>query len=137
MPRATSGKRGPDATRAARQVGNDSRQMGLEGPVRRGKPGFVQGTQPQSRLGVCENGGGWESGRCSHGSRQTPSLPVPRPANDATREKQIPFRKVKGRPAKSLSFYPAHFFPDEYPPPRAWELVIQLDFVPGSDIGGT
>jgi hypothetical protein len=23
---------------------------------------------------------------------QTPSLPVPRPANDATREKQIPFR---------------------------------------------
>ena len=24
---------------------------------------------------------------------QTPSLPVPRPANDATREKQIPFRK--------------------------------------------
>ncbi len=24
--------------------------------------------------------------------KQTPSLPVPRPANDATREKQIPFR---------------------------------------------
>ncbi len=25
-------------------------------------------------------------------AQQTPSLPVPRPANDATREKQIPFR---------------------------------------------
>jgi hypothetical protein len=29
---------------------------------------------------------------CSVG--QTPSLPVPRPANDATREKQIPSRKI-------------------------------------------
>ncbi len=27
-------------------------------------------------------------------SPQTPSLPVPDPANDATREKQIPFRKA-------------------------------------------
>ena len=25
---------------------------------------------------------------------QTPSLPVPRPANDATREKQIPFTPI-------------------------------------------
>ena len=29
----------------------------------------------------------------AHGESQTPSLPVPDPANDATREKQIPFSK--------------------------------------------
>jgi hypothetical protein len=34
----------------------------------------------QDRCPVC----GW--------SGQTPALPVPRPANNATREKQIPFR---------------------------------------------
>ena len=35
---------------------------------------------------------------------QTPSLPVPDPANDATREKQIPFRWAAA----------LHFFPDSF-----------------------
>jgi len=36
-------------------------------------------------------------------TRQTPSLPVPRPANDATREKQIPFRQTD-KPRRDACF---------------------------------
>ena len=40
------------------------------------------------------------------GEKQTPSLPVPEPANDATRKKQIPFRNPRGlRDAPAMGRY--------------------------------